>query len=122
MAWAHEVAGIYKIEHNSGYFYIGESVNIFSRWSSHQQKLWLNKHNSNKFQKLYNSSRIEEWKFEIIKSFKKDEFKKNSGLKGKKLDLEFKRFLREQERIIMGQYPIEFSLNEKNLHFKKESS
>jgi hypothetical protein len=84
------------------------------------EKLYLNKHQSPKFQKLYNESKIEEWGFRVLKSLSKVEFKEKTGLKGRTLNLEFQRFLRLTEKSIMGEYPGRLCLNKQDYHFNYE--
>jgi len=112
-----KLAGIYKITHSSGYYYIGKSVDIFSRWQSHYTSLKLKKHSSPSFLKLWNNSKIEDWTFEIIFYISKNDFKNNTSLKGKPLDKAFDKYLLAMEKTFMKKYSVNFALNKMNKSF-----
>lgn len=58
-------SGIYKITINDYYIYIGQSVDVKRRWSSHLNELKQNKHYNKKFQSVFNkySDKI---KYEVV--------------------------------------------------------
>lgn len=112
------LSGVYQITHlPSGKFYIGESIDIYSRWASHHTSLSLNRHSSPLFQILWDNSTPKEWTWTIISIFSKTEFRLDSGLKGKKLELGFKQELRKLERQEMGIKDKSKSLNNNNKYF-----
>lgn len=108
--------GIYIISCN-GYYYIGMSVDIFSRFGSHYTQLKMNKHSSKKFQTLFNNTKIEEWTFGILEYISLTEFKGRTGLKGKALENGYRKFLLIKEKEWMSKYSINYSLNENNKNF-----
>lgn len=114
-----KLAGIYLIVHKeSGMFYLGKSVDIFSRWSSHYTSLRFNKHSSKKFQQLWNKTKIEDWEWKIINYQSITEFKKNNPeLKNKLVDKSFSKHLLQVEKMEMKNYSINLSLNSDNKHF-----
>lgn len=62
-----KIQGIYCIS-NSKYFYIGQSTNIYSRWTQHRNKLKRNKHDNIVMQRVYNKMNdIDPFKYEIVK-------------------------------------------------------
>lgn len=112
-----KLAGIYKIEHKSGYYYIGMSVSIFERWQSHYTSLKILKHSSTEFMNLWNSTDASEWTFTIIVSLSKTNHKKVSGLKGKELETSFRQLLLRTEREVMSGYSITWCLNKDKKYF-----
>ena len=111
-------AGIYSITSRStGLIYIGLSTDIFSRWSSHFTHLLLQKHSSKRFQELWNTLPKEDWIFQILEVMSLSEWRVESGLKGKKLELSFKRELIRRERVWMGKYSREWVLNADTKYF-----
>ncbi|CAB5208311.1 hypothetical protein UFOVP182_1 [uncultured Caudovirales phage] len=112
-----KLAGIYKIEHSSGYYYIGMSVSIFERWQSHYTSIKINKHSSTEFMNLWNSTKPYEWTFSIIESISITEYKKVSQLKGKELEKGFRQLLLRTERNHMSQHSITWSLNKDKKYF-----
>lgn len=111
-------SGIYYIQHDSGYCYIGKSRDIFSnRWSSHYTLLKQGKHHSPMFQELFNNSNITEWTFRVIFYVSKTDLKKETKLKGKEFDKYLDRFLNQKEKEIMNNYSINLSLNKNNKSF-----
>ena len=112
------LSGIYLISYKpSGQFYLGMSVSILDRWSSHYTDIKMKKHSSIKFMELFNSTRPEDWKWEIIEYVSKTEFKKSSGLKGKELETYFRRHLLKREKHHMSLHSINMALNKSNKHF-----
>jgi len=109
-------SGIYKIQHISGYYYIGMSVDIFSRFSSHYTKLKTNKHTSTKFNKLWNETNPNEWTFTILEYVSVTDFKKN-GLKGKDFVNNFRKLLLNKEKEWMKKHSINWCLNKNNKNF-----
>ena len=111
------MAGIYKIEHISGYYYIGMSVDIFSRWSSHYTSIKMLTHSSTSFMDLWNSTKIVDWNFSIIEQVSLTKHKRDTSLKGKSLENSFRKLLLDKEKEQMKLYSINFSLNKSNKHF-----
>ena len=61
-----KICGIYCIS-NSKYFYIGQSVNIKSRWQSHKSSLKSGKHHNKFFQRVYNKyNEVDPFIYEIV--------------------------------------------------------
>ena len=112
-----KLSGVYLISHKNGYYYLGQSVNIFDRWSNHYTNLRKNNHHSKDFQKLWNESNIEDWKWEIIEYVSKDYIKQRSKLKGKELEKAIRFCLLELEKKKMKEYSINFSLNGNKKYF-----
>jgi len=113
-----KIAGIYKIEHKSGFYYIGKSSDIFSRWSSHYTDIKKNKHSSTLFMNLWTSSEPIEWTFTILEYHSITEFKSiNPGLKGAELKKQFNRYQLQREKQVMKGFSINWSLNKDNKHF-----
>jgi len=112
-----KLAGIYKIEHTSGYYYIGMSVDIFSRWSSHYTSIKLNKHSSKEFMTLWKQTEPSEWSFSILEYVSITEWKKTSQMKGKEAIDGFRTFLLRKEKEWMKKYSINYSLNNNKKHF-----
>jgi predicted GIY-YIG superfamily endonuclease len=111
-------AGIYLITYKpTGHFYLGCSVSIFDRYSSHYTDIKMKKHSSTKFMDLFNSTKPEDWKWEIIDYISKSDFKREFGLKGKELDNQFRKHLLKREKYQMGLYSINLSLNKNNKNF-----
>lgn len=112
-----KMAGIYKIEHISGYYYIGMSVDIFSRWSSHYTSIKMKTHSSTAFMELWNSTNPPEWSFSILENISITKHKEETGLKGKSFENSFRKLLLNKEKEYMKLYSINFSLNKSNKHF-----
>jgi hypothetical protein len=106
-----KLAGIYMIRIGE-YYYIGMSVDIFSRWSSHWTDYRMGKHSS-----IKTAIPIEEWQFSILEKVSLTEFKKETGLKGKKLEDGFRSLLLRKEKEWMGKYSRNFALNANNRSF-----
>jgi predicted GIY-YIG superfamily endonuclease len=113
-----KLCGIYKIEHQSGYYYIGLSKSIFDRWQNHYTDIKLNKHSSTELKDLFKSTRIEDWTFSILEYISVSDLKKETGLKGKEFENHLRRYLLIKEKFWMNQYSINFSLNKNNKNFK----
>jgi len=113
-----KITGIYKIEHKSGYYYLGQSVSIADRWSQHITDLYLNKHSSPLFQELWDKSSITDWNFSIIKQISKTELKSKSKLRGKQFDSYLRKELLREEKEIMALFNMDKALNKQNKHFK----
>jgi predicted GIY-YIG superfamily endonuclease len=111
-------AGIYKIEHKSGYYYIGMSKDIFNRWQSHYTNFRLKKHSSTEFMELWNKTDASEWSFTIVKTLSQTDYKRESKLRGKAFDTYFRRLLLDTEKEIMSSYSVNYSLNKNKKHFK----
>lgn len=111
-----KAAGIYLIEIGD-YYYLGMSVDIFSRWKSHYTSLKLNKHHSPKLQEMFNEFGLEGMSFKVLEYISITEFKKESKKKGKALTDEFRKHLLKKEKQWMSNYSINFSLNASNKNF-----
>lgn len=62
-----DIIGIYKITNKiTDKCYIGESINITSRWNRHLKELISNTHHSYKLQKAFNEYGIKNFNFEIL--------------------------------------------------------
>lgn len=109
-------AGIYKIEIGE-YYYIGMSINIFSRFQSHYNDLVLNKHSSPKLQEKFNEEGIEKLNFRVLERVSLTKHKNISKLKGKSLETSFRRLLLFKEKQWMKLHSINFTLNNNNKHF-----
>ena len=117
------LAGIYKILHlPTGLFYIGYSSDVFTRWANHYMDCRQLKHSSTEFQTLLLTTSIEEFTFNIIEYCSIQNYRKISALKGKPLELGFKKYLLEREQFHMSNHLIEFSLNKNKKHFKDLSN
>jgi hypothetical protein len=112
-----KLSGIYKIEHISGYYYIGKSINIFSRWNSHYTQIKINKHSSTKFKDLWNSTSINEWNFSILEYVSLSQFREENNVKGKVLTKAFNTYLLQREKYWMSLYSINYSLNKIDRYF-----
>lgn len=110
-------AAIYKIEHQSGYYYIGYSIDTFLRFSSHYTQLKLNKHSSTKFQELWNKTKPCEWFFSILEYVSITDYKKVSQIKGKQLEIEFRKLMLKKEKEWMNKYSKNWALNQNNKQF-----
>lgn len=111
-----KAAGIYIIEIDE-YYYIGCSVDIFSRWQSHYSELKMNKHHSPKLQSSYNDWGISKMSFRVLEYISITEYKKSSNLKGEEAKKGFKRHLLHREKEWMEKYSINFALNRDNKNF-----
>lgn len=99
------------IEHKSGYYYIGKSVDWFNRLAAHYTQLKMNKHHAKDLQKLWNESDIVDWNFKILEQVSKTYVREYSKLKGKELDKLYNRILLDKEKEYMKMYSINFCLN-----------
>ena len=64
-----KICGIYAIKRIvANECYIGQSVNIISRWGHHKHILRKGKHNSRHFNRVFNKYGIEAFSFEILAS------------------------------------------------------
>jgi hypothetical protein len=111
-----KLSGIYKIEIGD-YYYIGMSVSIFSRFQSHYNQLILNKHSSTKLQEKFNELGIEKLNFIVLERVSLTEYKNISKLKGKSLEVGFRRLLLNKEKDWMSRHSINFCLNKNNNNF-----
>lgn len=69
-----KICGIYKIENKvNGKIYIGQSVDIKSRWRGHRHYLNTNTCNNNYLQNAWNKYKKDNFKFEIMEECLKDE-------------------------------------------------
>ncbi len=111
-----KLGGIYIIEVGD-YYYIGKSVDIYSRWQSHYTQLYLGKHHSPKLQEQYNQYGVAGLSFRVLEYVSITEYKKLSQLKGKQLTYQFNRNLLSKEKLWMSKYSITYSLNKNNTYF-----
>jgi len=109
--------GIYIIEIDE-YYYIGKSVDIFSRWSAHYTLLKGGTHHSPKLQEMFNEFGLIKTTFKVLEYVSITDFKKVSGMKGKELTTQFSRLLDRKEREWMNNYSINFCMNKDNKYFK----
>jgi len=87
-------AGIYKIENiKTGYYYIGMSVDIFSRWSSHYTSIKTGKHSSPKLTAHWSQNKAEDWQFSILEYISLTDYKRAHQIKGKALEASFRKHL-----------------------------
>ena len=113
-----KIAGIYKIEHKTGFYYIGKSSDIFARWSSHYSSMKSRTHSSPSLMNLWNSTEPPEWTFVILEYHSIVGFKtSNPELKGAELKKQFNRYQLAREKVVMKEYSINYSLNKDNKHF-----
>ena len=113
-----KMAGIYKIENiQTGYYYIGLSVDIFSRWGSHYTSIKSNKHSSTAFTKHWNETEPTEWFFSILEYISLTDYKKEHQLKGKALESSFRKHLITKEREHMSKYSVNWALNKDIKYF-----
>jgi hypothetical protein len=112
------LSGIYILEHTpTGMCYVGESIDVFSRWSSHYTQLKIGRHSSKLFQELWGKTRPEEWSWRLLEVISKTESKERSGLKGRSFETFFKRELRSREKHWMGLCSKGYALNQNQKHF-----
>jgi hypothetical protein len=111
-----KLAAIYIIEIGD-YYYIGKSLDVFSRWSSHYTSLKMNKHSSPLLQDCFNKHPIDNFNFRVLEYISLTDYKKQTNLKGKELDKQFNRYLLKKEKDWMNKYSIKFSLNNNNRYF-----
>ena len=111
-----KLAGIYIIEIED-YYYIGKSMDVFSRWQSHYTQLKLNKHHSPKLQLYFNQYGLIKTNFKVLEYISITEYKKVSQMKGKQLTYQFNKHLLNREKWWMSQYSIHYSLNNNNKYF-----
>lgn len=112
-----KIAGIYKISIGD-YYYIGKSTSIFDRWMSHMTLLVMGKHHSPLLQNKYDIYGLEHFKFEILEVCSLSEYKFDTKLKGKQLEVSFNKHLLDREKNHMSTYSINFSLNKDNKYFQ----
>jgi hypothetical protein len=110
-----KLAGIYKLTHiPTEHYYIGMSVDIFSRWGSHYSDSKKNIHSSN-----LDLSDPTQWKFEVLEYCSITEFKKdNPTLKGNKLTSLFRGLLLRREKHHMSNHSVTYALNKNNKYFQ----
>jgi hypothetical protein len=111
-----KLSGIYKISIGD-FYYIGKSVDTFSRWSSHYTLLKLNKHHSPELQSKFNELGIASLTFSILEYVSITEYKKVSQMKGKELKTQFNRHLFNLEKKWMKSHSNNFALNKNNKDF-----
>lgn len=112
-----KLAGIYMIHHKSGFYYIGYSIDIFSRWSNHYTSIKIMKHSSVDLMNLWNSTEPSEWTFRVLETLSLTEFKKETQTKGKACETAFRKKLLLMEKDWMRLYSKNFALNKDNKHF-----
>jgi hypothetical protein len=112
-----KLSGIYKITHSNGSYYIGKSVDIFSRWQSHYTDIKSNKHSSPMFTFHWLYSNPKDWKFEILEAVSFDDYKKSHHLPGDFLKKSFSNYLTDLEKKHMALYSKNWALNQDKRHF-----
>jgi predicted GIY-YIG superfamily endonuclease len=112
-----KVAGVYKILHKNGSYYIGSSINITNRWASHINDLTKKLHHSLKFQDLWDISNVTDWTFQIVSKVSKTALKQHSKLKGKALDNLLRKEVLKEERLVMKNHKKLLALNTDVKHF-----
>ena len=110
-----KLSGIYIIEHVSGFYYIGMSNDMFSRWQSHVTSIRTGGHSSTKFQALFLSTDITEWSFKVLESHSFTRWKKDNGVKDAVKT--FRRHLLDREKVVMSKYSVDYALNKDVKHF-----
>jgi group I intron endonuclease len=66
--------GIYLITHlPSGKLYVGKSLDVFMRWNSHCNQLFMKTHHNKFLQALFDAGNYREFSFTILKLCKKTE-------------------------------------------------
>jgi hypothetical protein len=113
-----KLPGIYKIEHISGYYYVGMSVDIFSRWESHYTEIRMKTHSSTELMELWNRTDPSEWTFTILEYVSVTKWK-SELVRVKKEDLKtlFRRYLLNREKDWMRKYSRNFALNKDKKNF-----
>ncbi len=112
-----KLGGIYGIFHKeTGQYYIGSSVDIFSRWQNHYTLLITGKHHSPELQELFNQSTINDFEFIVLKYISRTELR-NKGLKGKLLEDSYRKLLLLEERNVMKVWSINLCLNKNKKYF-----
>jgi len=110
MGYKLRVSGIYIIEIGD-YYYIGKSVDIFNRWSSHHKDLFLKQHHSPKLQEKYNELGLHMATFRVLEYISMGSYKNLSGLKGKSLKSAFNKYLLLKEKQWMSKHSKNYCLN-----------
>jgi len=110
-------AGIYKIEHITGFYYIGMSVDIFNRWASHYNEIRMKTHSSTELSELWNSTNTNEWTFTILEYVSITNFKNEFAVKKENIKTLFRRFLLNKEKEWMRKYSRNFALNKNKKSF-----
>ena len=117
-----KLSGIYCIKHpETELLYIGKSLDIFSRWSSHYTNLYINKHSSTRLLELFNTHPVTEFQFSVLEYCSKTDFKKEHNYKGKELNKQFNKYLHSRERYHMSLYSSQLALNKNNKQFKEST-
>lgn len=109
-------AGIYKISIGE-YYYIGKSIDTFSRWSSHYTLLKQGSHHSPELQCKFNELGVVGLTFSILEYVSLTEYKKENQMKGKELVKSFNRYLLSKEKEWMKVHSINFALNNDDKYF-----
>lgn len=113
-----KLATIYKIQIDE-YYYLGCSIDSFSRWQSHYTLLKMNKHHSPLLQKKFNELGVTSLTFSILEYISLTEYKKVSQIKGNALKIAFKRYILQREKYWMSKYSKNFCLNNDDKNFQK---
>lgn len=110
-----KLGGIYRLTHiPSECYYIGLSVDIFGRWSSHYHESKTGTHSSG-----LDFSDPTDWKFEILEYCSISEFKKNNpDLKGKKVEQGYRNLLLGREKLHMSKHSVTYALNKNKKYFQ----
>lgn len=113
-----KMSGIYKITHKpSGMCYIGKSVDIFSRWSSHYTHIKTNKHSSPLFTFYWQRSKPSDWVFSILEIVDFEEYKRKNHLPSEFLQKSFDYYLIDLEKKYMSEHSRNFALNQDVKYF-----
>lgn len=109
-----KLGGIYRLTHvPSECYYIGLSVDIFGRWSSHYHESRTGTHSSG-----LDFSNPTDWKFEILEYCSKTDLRNSTGYKGKKLDQEYRNLLLGREKYWMNKHSVTYALNKNKKYFE----
>jgi len=119
MSYKIKLASIYKIENTiTGYYYVGYSIDTFSRWNSHYTLIKTGKHSSPKLTDHWNSTEPHQWSFSILEYVSITEYKRVNQIKGKSLETSFRRHLLQREKYWMSLYSKNFALNKDDKYFQ----
>jgi hypothetical protein len=114
----YKISGIYKITHKpSGMCYIGKSKNIFDRWASHYTDIKKCKHSSTWLTFYWQSSKPNDWKFEILENVDFDDYKLSSKLPIHMVEKSFDTHLLDLEKKHMREHSKNLALNADSKYF-----
>jgi group I intron endonuclease len=111
-------SGIYYILNKiTNKIYIGMSVDIFGRWASHYNDMYLGKHTSPLLTQDLKEFGITSFEFGILETISKTELKLESKLKGKQFDNYVRTILLQKEKVWMKKHSINLAYNKICKHF-----